>query len=256
MPSKTYFAIALLTALTAGVFVFAEETKPSATRKKSEKAIEKPSFPPVLGGVVSSKSWKMRREKDHALEIFDGNVNYSNPDYHLQADHVEIDRTAGKATARGGLIGERYWPNGNISKAEADSAIYNLNTKKAEIYPAKNKKTVLIHADKKRGEMRTLSDTVYFDGNGQTILLTGDNTIFGEGITTLSKNTLYNYSTDTFELYGGPVVWGTYNNYDFAITGSSAVARDFYDNISFDGNIRGWIRTSTEVYKQYGTAVR
>lgn len=251
------FSRALLFALTAATAANAAVQKPAqpeAELRKTPPGIEKPSFPPVLGGVVKSDNWKMLRSK--GLEIFEGNVSYKNPDYSLKAGFAEIDRNKGLVHARGGIEGERFWPNGNRSQAAADRAEYSIKTEKAQLYPQKGKKAALTHTDIKKGTLKTLSDSVVFDGRAKNFLLEGDAEIMGKDINTLSKNALYSYSTDTFELYGEPVIWGTYQSYDFAITGSSAAASNFYENIKFEGNIRGWLRTSTEVYKQYGTTVR
>ncbi len=236
-----------LTALAAG---HARAESPKATPP----GIEKPSFPPVLGGVVKSDEWKMYRAK--SLEIFKGNVSYTNPDYRLKAGYAEVDRKNGLVHAKNGVDGERFWLNGNRSRAEADRAEYNIRTQQAQLFPAIGKKAALNHTDIKKGTLATLSDSVTFNGKAQTFLLDGNAEIKGKGITTLSRNALYRYDSDTFELYGDPVIWGSYRTYDFAITGSSAAASNFYENIKFEGNIRGWLRTSTDVYKQYGTQVR
>ncbi|MDD4004372.1 MAG: LptA/OstA family protein [Elusimicrobiaceae bacterium] len=225
-----------------------------AGRKKTPPGIEKPSFPPVLGGVVKSDYWKMYRTK--GVEVFKGSVSYTNPDYRLKADYAEVDRASGLVRASGGVNGERFWPNGNTSLAKAARTLYSMRDEKAQLWPAAGEKVSLTHNDVKKGTLKTFSDTVIFNGKTQTFLLTGDAEIEGNGITTLSKNALYDYSSDTFELYGNPVIWGSYKTYDFAITGSSASASNFYENIKFEGDISGWLRTSTEVYREYGTTVR
>lgn len=199
------------------------------------------SLPPVLGGVVRSEKWVMR--KNPPEEEFSGKVSYKNPNYDIKADWALYKRTEEIITLRGNVRGALK-KEGEETRFQSHAAEYRHKTGEIWLRPENDKDRVRIfHDDPKQGNWTSVSKTAYIDQKAQSALLGGGARVTDGKMSSLSREAEYFNGKGLFRLTGSrPVVWGKFDTYDFAIQGDRAEASKFYNTVTVEGRTRGWIR--------------
>ena len=103
-----------------------DQAKHSLKNKKDAAA----TLPPVLGGLVSSDSWVIYKDKQQ--EEFKGNVSYDNGVYAFRSDYALSERAQSRFSASGNVYLKQVEPNGPVYQAYADRARYNYKTQKGD----------------------------------------------------------------------------------------------------------------------------
>lgn len=199
------------------------------------------SMPPVLGGVVRSDKWVMRKKPPE--EEFTGNVSYKNPNYDVKADWALYKRAEESVSLKGN-VRAMLKKESEQTRVKAHSAEYKHKTGEIWLYPENDKDKVhIFHDDPKQGNWTSVSRTAYIDQKEQMALLSGTARITDGKMHSISREARYFNGTGLFRLTGGrPVVWGIFDKYDFAIQGDKAEASKFYNTVTVEGRTRGWIR--------------
>jgi lipopolysaccharide export system protein LptA len=219
--------------------------------KKNGKAKKKPVYPAMIGGVVQSDTWDMRRLKGE--EEFTGHVFYRNPQYRVKSDWGLYQRLVGIVTLHGNIEGIRYWKDGSISRSYADNAQYFMQDNSAKLYPKQGEKVRLYQDDPAHGAWHTLSDTAFFAGRSELVTLTGDVSIVGSSSTARCDTAVYDYKSTLFDMQGRPLITGRSQDYEFAVNGDSAAASGFFTDFNVNGGVRGWLRTTSGSSLENGT---
>jgi len=225
----------------------------SATLPAPAAAQVKADFPNVLGGVVRSDKWIIRRKAGE--EEFIGDVSYKNPFYAVSADWAMFRRKRGIVDLKGKVHGTKIEKTGAQTESFSHTATYNLNSNTALLKPKSDETVKVIHTDPKRGKWTADAKSAFFNEKKSTVILSQDVKIKGEEVSSLSKQAVYDYKAAFFQFTGVPVIWGSHNKSDFAITGDSATASAYYNDISITGAVKGWVRTTNEEYRKYGAPV-
>jgi lipopolysaccharide export system protein LptA len=208
---------------------------------KSKKA----DLPPVLGGIVRSDQWVIK--KNPPLEEFIGNVSYKNPYYEIKADHAIFNRLTGVFFAEGNVWGKKQWADGSITEMFCHTAEYDRNAQIATAYSNGKGFVKINHTEPKLGSWQSESKKALFDEATQRVDLVGEVSITGEKNNARAEKISYYYEGDSFEFIGNPVIWGIYKNYDFAVTGKKAKSTDFFNNLEVNEKVKGWIKTKNGV---------
>ena len=213
---------------------------------------EKTLYPALIGGVVKSDTWTVRRTKGE--EEFEGHVSYRNSEYKVFADWGLYQRNNGLVRLRGNIDGTKYWKDGSVSRSYADKAQYFLKTNSAQLDTNTGGAVKLYQDDPVRGKWNTLSETAFFDGKSGTVKLDRDVAIIGSSSTAHCATALYDYAAAVFNMQGRPLVTGHSPGYEFAVNGDSATASGFFTAFSVSGKVRGWLRSTTGSPLENGTA--
>jgi len=206
---------------------------------------KKDDLPPILGGVVRSVKWFHKKNLPFEdSEEFIGDVSYKNPYYEVKADWALSDRLKNTFFARKNVWGKKIWKDGSVSEVSGDSAQYNRNTQTAQMLPQEGGFVKIKHSEPAHGIWRSLSRKVTFDEKEQQIDLMGDVQIKSEQNNALADKISYYYQSNSFEFSGDPAIWGTYKDYNFAVTGKHAKADNFFNKIEVKEKVTGWIKNT------------
>ena len=195
---------------------------------------------PVVGGVVRSEKWIIRKEKGE--EEFSGNVSYKNADYSFKSDWALFKKAEGELLLKGHASGVRLWPDGSKTEAFGGYARCLNEAQTAFLEPARGGQVLITHDDPKYGIWRATADKAFFDGKKNRLDLEGNARIEGENLVSLSEKAVYLHDARSLELFGRPVITGTRNNCDFAVSGDTATVTNSYNLLSAQGSVKGWVR--------------
>jgi lipopolysaccharide export system protein LptA len=210
-------------------------------------ANDKVRLPKVLGGVVRSKQWIMKRNVGE--EEFIGDVSYKMPGYQIFSDWALYSRKTEVIKLKGNIRGKKAWEDSSTTDASADSGRYEANERKIWLYSNPNSNVIINHNDPKYGAWSSKSKSAVYDD--ETSLLTLEDNVYinSKDITSKSDMARYYQLQSLLKLDGKPLIWGSYNDYDFAIQGNSATASKFYQELQIEGSVKGWIKSKTGKYE-------
>lgn len=201
---------------------------------------KKEDLPPVLGGIVRSDKWEI--QKNPPREEFTGNVSYKNPYYEVKADWALFKRMKGLFNAKGNVWGKKNWADGAVTEVFCHRADYNRTTGIAMMFPKENEFVEITHLEPDYGKWTGISREVLFDEENERVDLIRDVKITSEQNNALAGKISYYYQGDNFEFFKEPLIWGSHENYDFAVTGKSAKSQNFFDKVEVHEQVEGWIK--------------
>lgn len=176
---KTFFLVAFIFQLFLIKPVFAAEKK-------------KVKLPKVLGGVVRSKEWRMKRKTGE--EEFTGDVSYKMPGYEINSDWALYSRKRETIKLRGNVQGKKMWEDDSITQANAYSGRYSVKLGKIWLFPSPQEDPVtILHTDPKHGDWESTSDTAVFDEKTRVLTLDGNTEISGYDIQSKSDSAKYTH---------------------------------------------------------------
>lgn len=206
---------------------------------------KKKDLPGVLGAIVRSDKWIIKRNPPR--EEFIGNVSYKNPYYEIKTDWALFERTSGVFSAKGNVWGKKIWLDGSQTQVFCHSATYNRKTQVASAYPRNREFVEATHFEPLYGTWQSKSKKATFDEKSKRVDLTGQVEISGKHGNAIADKISYHYESDGFEFSGDPVIWGVYEGYDFAVTGTDAKSQNFLDIIEVKGKVKGWVKSKNKV---------
>lgn len=246
-----------------------EQAKHSLKNKKDAAA----ALPPVLGGLVSSDSWVIYKDKQQ--EEFKGNVSYDNGVYAFRSDYALSERAQSRFSASGNVYLKQAEPNGPVYQAYADRARYNYKTQKGELRANKGKKIRLIYTDGKQEPVTAYARKASFNLADEIFVLEGDVRVerpTPEGLQTLTaqkatlqqaKNHLvleggaaladpqrtlqaqtivYDGNNNQSYAYGArPLLSGQSEQGTFAIIADKVQSDNEGRRVVLDGKVQGWV---------------
>lgn len=225
---KKIFLFAFICCVCGGAF--------GADKLKSKKG----DIPTVLGGIVRSDKWVVKRNPPR--EEFTGNVSYKNPYYEVKADWALFERNAGLFSAKGNVWGKKIWSDDAITEMFCHTALYDRKKSIAQGYPKEGEFVRIFHFEPDHGQWKSTARKVLFDENAQRVDLIREVRVISDKNNALADKISYYYKGDSFEFSGNPVIWGTYREYDFAVTGKKAKSENFFDNLEVKEKVRGWVK--------------
>ncbi|NLO90722.1 MAG: hypothetical protein GX410_01850 [Elusimicrobia bacterium] len=134
-------------------------------------ALDRDAFPPVLGGVVRSKKWVVRR--DSKQEEFIGDVSYRNPAYFLKSDWALDDKKKEEIFLKGSVYINARRQNGSVLETYCDRAEYSKLSGLARFFSGNDPVRLLYTSSDGAMKMNTLSDTALVDEKKSYMKLTG-----------------------------------------------------------------------------------
>ncbi len=231
------------------------------------------AIPPVLGGLVSSDSWVIYKDKQQ--EEFKGNVSYDNGIYSFRADYALSERAYNRFSAKGNVHVKQAEPGAPVYEAFADTARYNYQTKKGTLSAAKNKTLRLIYKEGKQLPVTAYAKKASFDLQEGLFVLEGNvrverpapegkqilraqkatyrqfqNHLTVEGgaevsdpLRTLQADTIvYDGNKNYSYAYGSrPLLSGQSEQGTFAIIADKVQADNEGDTVLLDGKVQGWL---------------
>jgi hypothetical protein len=206
---------------------------------------KKEDIPPVLGGVVRSDKWIMKRNPPR--EEFIGNVSYKNPFYETKADWALFERMSGVFSAKGNVWGKKNWLDGSETEVFCHKATYDRKKAVARVYPKEGGFVKVRHFEPAYGVWQSKSESALFDEKSKRVDLQGQVEITGERANARAEKISYYYEGDSFKFLGSPVIWGIHKGYNFAVTGEQARSENFFDNLKVEGKVMGWIKANDKM---------
>lgn len=231
------------------------------------------NLPPVLGGLVSSDSWVIYKDKQQ--EEFKGNVSYDNGVYSFRADYALSERARNRFSARGNVYLKQSEPGGPVYQAYADDARYNYNTQKGVLNANKGKQIRLIYTDGKQEPVTSYAQKASFNLADEIFVLEGNVRVerpTPEGLQTLTaqKATLkqaqnhllleggaaladpqrtlraqtivYDGNNNESYAYGSrPLLSGQSEQGTFAIIADKVQSDNEGRKVVMDGKVQGWV---------------
>lgn len=214
-------------------------------------AKETDKMPSVLGGVVRSDKWTIKREIGE--EIFEGKVSYRNANYNFKSDYAIAYKNQGIFKASG-KVEATYLENGQFkAQAFCDKADYNMDKREGVLTAAKGRQVLLKYKMQSGDIADAYADKVYFYDMQKTVKLMGSVHLKNSEFESKSDSGEFNYTDDSGILYGNVMVKGKYTDNDFAVVGSSATIKDF-EVINFTGDVKGWAKTEEGKMVKYGAS--
>ncbi|MFA5161032.1 MAG: hypothetical protein WC421_02190 [Elusimicrobiales bacterium] len=202
------------------------------------------AVPPMLGGVVKSDKWTMHRAE--GTEEFSGNVRYRSDQYEMRADWGLYNRNTGEFRTSGNIDGAKRWPDGALSRARSDKALYRMKEETALLESDAGRLVRIDHSSPVYGVWNSVSKTAFADQNARFARLEKEVVITSTSSVAHCDSAVYRYSEDgrhaLFDLYGRPVITGVHDGYDYAVVGDTAAADIAMDKFTITGRVKGWIR--------------
>ncbi len=246
-----------------------EQAKQSLKDKKNAAA----ALPPVLGGLVSSDSWVIYKDKQQ--EEFKGHVSYDNDVYSFRADYALSERAKNRFSARGNVYVKQAEPGAPVYEAYADSARYNYQTEKGSLAAAKGKSLRLIYTDGQEPPVTAYAQQAAFDVQNGVFELSGNVRVERpdpSGLQTLrAQKAVYLQPQNHLTLQGGAqlsdpqrtlqaqtIIYDGAKNYSyaygsrpllrgqsemgtFAIIADKVQADNAGNQVVLDGKVQGWL---------------
>lgn len=246
-----------------------EQAKHSLQNKKDAAA----KLPPVLGGLVSSDSWVIYKDKQQ--EEFKGNVSYDNGVYSFRSDYALSERAQNRFSARGNVYLKQAEPGGPVYQAYADDARYNYHTQKGVLNANKGKKIRLIYTDGGQEPVTAYAKKASFNLADEIFVLEGDVRVerpTPEGLQTLTaqkatvrqaqnhmlleggaaladpqrtlraETIVYDGNNNQSYAYGSrPLLSGKSEQGTFAIIADKVQSDNEGRKVVMDGKVQGWV---------------
>lgn len=246
-----------------------EQAKQSLKSKKTSAA----QIPPVLGGLISSDSWVIYKDKEQ--EEFKGNVSYDNGTYSFRSDYALSERALNRFTAKGNVYLKQAAPGEPVYEAYADSATYNYQNKKGTLTAANKKRLRLIYREAKNQPVTAYARKATFDlekgifvleGNvlverpdvqgkqtlraqkatylqpANHLTLEGGATASDQQRTLQAQTIIYDGTKNYSYAYGSrPLLTGTSEQGTFAIIADRVQSDNEGNTVTMDGKVQGWI---------------
>lgn len=203
----------------------------------------------LVGGVVSSREWKVRRAPGKEEE-FSGDVRYRNAGTSIRADWALYRHATGIWEARRGVKVTRHMPSGDVVEAEGAEASFN---QKSEQGTMTGPEGVNILRTPVEGEPdRGLAERADWRGKG-SVSLSGRVHFWGPRLETWSDRADYDHAAGKLTLAGGrPVLRKLEGDWTGAVKADQIAAWDNPRRIAAEGSAKGWIEFKRESRTQGG----
>jgi len=193
---------------------------------------------PVMGGVVRSKEWRIRRSPEKEEEFL-GDVSYRAADTAVSADWALYSHAARKWRARGHVAAERRLPSGDVVSAQGEEAVYDQASGKGSL-TAKDR--VLLERKLPPGEPDHGSAAKLQWEGRQKALLSGGVHVWGPRVETWSNEASYDQSSGRLTLSGGrPVLRKLEGDWTGAVKADEITGWESPRRLEADGKTRGWV---------------
>ncbi|MDR0735047.1 MAG: LptA/OstA family protein [Elusimicrobiota bacterium] len=200
----------------------------------------------LLGGMVQSDSWIIRRDK--AEEEFIGNVRYDNDLYKIRADRGLSQRALRVYTLQGNVYAAR---EDKTSKEyiKADKIFYDQARDSGYALPKKNAQLELGHDVKNGGPAyRLYGDRLDFRAKFTSYKLSGWAELGDEDNTLYSREMAFDLNTGIFQASGGrPLLTGFTDDGDYAIAADKITADTRARRYSAQGRVQGWVAPAKDM---------
>ena len=200
---------------------------------------------PILGGMVESDSWIIRKDKNE--EEFIGNVRYENENFKIKADRALSRRAAQEFTIEGEVYAQ-------YTSADAQAAL-----KAERVFYSQAKDTGYATAKKNKQV-----EAAYNITDGASYKLYGDRLDFADKFTQYkmtgwaelsdNNNTLYagqmdfDFNTGIFEATRNrPLMWGFTDDGDYAVQADTITARTREGLYRAEGRVQGWVTAAKDL---------
>ena len=193
---------------------------------------------PVMGGVVRSKEWRIRRAPEKEEE-FIGAVSYRAADTAIKADWALYRHAARTWKARGNVDAERRLSSGDVVEARGEEAFYDQG---AEIGVLSAKDRVTFERRPAAGEPdRGSAGKLRWEARAKAFF-SGGVRVWGPRMESWSDEAAYDRALGELTLTGGrPVLRKLEGDWTGVVKADVITAWESPRRVEADGKTRGWI---------------
>lgn len=192
----------------------------------------------VLGGLVSSREWKVRRAPEKEEE-FIGDVRYRNAESAVAADWALYRHATQSWRARGHVGIEHKLPSGDKVSAKGSEATYDQRTRNGSL---SSPERVEFTRTPLEGEPdHGVASRADWEGR-ERMTLAGLVHVWGPRLETWSDRAEFDHAAGTIRLTGGrPVLRKLEGEWTGAVQADEVRASEKPRRLSAEGKARGWI---------------
>ncbi|MCX5793929.1 MAG: hypothetical protein NTY77_00350 [Elusimicrobia bacterium] len=196
---------------------------------------------PVVGGVVRSKEWVIRRAP-HREEEFIGDVSYHKGPSLLTSDWALFRHEPQLWDARGHVRLEHTLKSGDRIEVLGDTAHFDQNTGRGRLLPPKDGLVAYSRTPLEGAPDSGSAKRIDWEGQ-EHIRLTGRVHVWGSRLALWGDQADYEAGAGKLTVTGGrPVVQVLQGDWTGAVQGDQVTALQKPDRVQADGRTRGWIK--------------
>lgn len=200
----------------------------------------------ILGGMVKSDSWIIR--KDKAEEEFIGNVRYENENYKISADRALSQRTLNAYTLSGNVFAQRT-QDGQTVSLQADKVFFNRKKDSGYAQGSKKKQIKASFANP-NNTFNLYADRVDFSNKFKLFQAEGDCELSDLNNTLYAGQMTYDVPSGVFTAEKRrPTLFGFNDDGDYALQADVITADNKNGVYKASGGVRGWITPAEDISK-------
>ncbi|MBI5242377.1 MAG: hypothetical protein HY922_01680 [Elusimicrobia bacterium] len=233
----------LLLLLTAPCLALAEEPKTAPTAFQSASGIARNERDPLVGSVVRSREYVIRRAPTKQEE-FIGDVSYRRASRSARADWALFDHASQVWKLRGSVHGEDRLKDRSGLSVDGHEAVHNVDTGLGELRGQGENGLVTLIRNKPGPEAtdRAYARKLSWDQKGGTLRLLGDVRLDSPMGEAAAWTALYRHSDRSLTLTGGPpLVAPRQRGWQAAAQADEIRATERPQKIQAAGSVRGWL---------------
>jgi lipopolysaccharide export system protein LptA len=199
----------------------------------------------LLGGIVQSDSWIIRKEKNE--EEFIGNVHYENDMYKITADRAVSRRKEQSYTLEGNVYASRSDKKTGKAEIKAQKIFYNKLQDYGYALAPKNKQISLFY-NTEENKYKLYGNKLDFSGNFNNFKITGNGKFYDINNKLYVQQMIFNRESGVFETQGGrPVLSGFNDDGNYALQADKITAFTTERKYKAEGKVRGWVTSNKNV---------
>jgi lipopolysaccharide export system protein LptA len=196
---------------------------------------------PVVGGVVRSKEWVIRRAP-HREEEFVGEVNYHKGPSLLTSDWALFKHEPQLWDARGHVRLQHTLKSGDRIEVSGETARYDQKTALGRMLPSQDALVSYSRTPLEGAPDQGTARRLEWEGQERVHLL-GQAHVWGPRLEVWGDRADYDAADGKLTVIGGrPVVHVLQGDWTGAVQGDTVTALQKPDRMLADGNTKGWIR--------------
>jgi lipopolysaccharide export system protein LptA len=197
----------------------------------------------LLGGVVQSDSWIIRKEKFE--EEFTGNVRYKNDIYDIRADKA-LSKRKEQSYLLGGNVSASRSQDGVKARITAQKFFYNKLKDEGYALCGKNKQISAVY-ETGGASYKLYGDRFDFSNKFTLYKITGHAELDDLNNTLYARQITFNNVTGVFEASGGrPLFWGFSDDGDYALQADAIIAATKEGRVTAKGRVQGWVTAAKD----------
>lgn len=207
---------------------------------------------PLASSLVSSDEVRIRRSPTK-LEEFVGHVRYRARSNLMQADWALYDHADQRWSARGNVLTEHRFLNGDRLQIKGDRVVYDMVSERGELFGPKGKPVALTRIGEDGLRDFGAAERLEWEGKNR-LALVGETHFWGAKLESWSDRADLKPARKTLELTGGrPVLRNFEGSWIGAIKAEQITALDDPRRIKADGKVRGWIEFKKKKTNETGS---